>query len=62
MGKKEDFKIGDTVKLISGGPTMTVKKNDYDEVECQWFAGKKLASGYFPPGSLTKVKADEEKE
>jgi len=58
----EKFKSGETVKLISGGPIMTVKKHDYAGVECQWFAGKKLESGYFSPDSLIRVSADEKEK
>lgn len=59
----QEFKTGDTVKLISGGPTMTVEEilSDY-EVRCQWFAGKKLESGDFPPDSLVRVNVDEKEK
>ena len=48
------FKIGDVVMLKSGGPDMTVEdpKSYNDQVECQWFGGRKLERGRFPPGSL----------
>jgi uncharacterized protein YodC (DUF2158 family) len=50
------FKVGDIVRLKSGGPEMTVKDTDSaGEYECQWFAGKKLESGWFPGESLDKV-------
>jgi len=58
----QEFKTGETVRLISGGPIMTVKENNYDDIECQWFAGKKLLSGYFPPDSLIRVSSDENKK
>ena len=55
-----DFKTGDVVQLLSGGPKMTV--NDWDEfdgtVHCQWFAGAKLNSGYFKPESLQTVDSE----
>ena len=40
----QEFQIGETVRLISGGPTMTVRSIDeYDgDVRCQWFAEKNL--------------------
>jgi uncharacterized protein YodC (DUF2158 family) len=61
-----EFKVGDVVQLISGGPEMTVSDvkaqnvspNNIGRVACQWFAGKKLESGYFPTDSLVKVVAD----
>jgi uncharacterized protein YodC (DUF2158 family) len=51
------YKVGDVVKLKSGGPDMTVKRiipssNQGDVYECQWFAGKGLQHGIFPPESL----------
>jgi len=59
----QEFQTGETVKLISGGPTMTVKEiDDYNRVECQWFAGKKLESGYFLPDSLIRVSVDEKEK
>jgi len=58
----QKFKTGETVKLISGGPIMTVKEHDYANVECQWFAGKKLESGDFPPDSLVRVNVDEKEK
>lgn len=54
------FKVGDIVKLKSGGPAMTVKR-EHEEASskqpdgtyaCQWFAGKKLEIGQFPEDSL----------
>lgn len=59
---KEKFKIGDVVKLVSGGPKMTVSddpgKFTKVQVFCQWFAGAKLESGYFPEESLELVQDD----
>ena len=58
----QEFKVGDTVKLISNGPVMTVKDPHYfqdDNVLCQWFAGKKLEHGEFRPDSLIMVNVDE---
>ena len=55
MARQNEFKIGDIVKLKSGGPEMTVQKAPTDTstyYQCQWFAGKKLESGVFPEGSL----------
>lgn len=58
---KQDFKPGDIVQLKSGGPPMTVASHDASmgkgTVRCQWFAGKKMESGYFPADSLEPAKA-----
>jgi len=59
MANQVKFAVGDIVKIKSGGPEMTVQtlptavSNFYS---CQWFAGKKLESGRFPPDSLELVK------
>ena len=54
MATGKEFATGDFVKLKSGGPVMTVKsfRSMTDAFICQWFAGKKLEQGEFPPGSL----------
>lgn len=52
------FAVGDIVKLKSGGPEMTVQTTPSQYTSsygCQWFAGKKLEKGSFPPNSLEKV-------
>lgn len=52
----KSVKVGDVVTLRSGGPEMTVKAVYSDgDIECQWFAGKKLESGFFPLNSLTNT-------
>lgn len=58
MTKAVTFAVGTIVRLKSGGPEMTVQSlpsqhNAY--YRCQWFAGKKLESGAFPPESLEVV-------
>jgi uncharacterized protein YodC (DUF2158 family) len=59
----QEFKTGDTVQLKSGGPVMTVEKIiSFDEIRCQWFAGKKLESGDFPLDSLIKVNVNEKEK
>ena len=65
MSKQIEFEVGDIVKLKSGGPNMTVKdcitkigSDQVDALRCQWFAGKKLDNGVFPPQSI--LKAEEE--
>ena len=59
------FKVGDIVRLKSGGPEMTVKR-EHEEYsskkpngtyDCQWFAGKKLEVGHFPEDSLEPATA-----
>jgi len=53
-----EFKIGDLVKLKSGGPTMTVEDigpNFAEEttVYCAWFDGKNMPQkANFPPAAL----------
>ncbi len=56
----QKLKIGDTVQLKSGGPTMTIYFIDKSggSINCQWFAGDKLdklENGYFSPDSLQLV-------
>lgn len=54
----EKFKIGDVVKLKSGGPNMTVTDTDLDPGEsywCQWFAGSKEQKAHFPADALLPV-------
>ncbi len=54
------FETGELVCLKSGGPVMTVQgyaSSVGDDYMCQWFAGKKLERGKFPPSSLKKVDA-----
>ncbi len=46
------FKLGDTVGLKSGGPTMTVELIDGDGVHCFWFDGKNLKRDIFPEAAL----------
>lgn len=51
----ETVKSGDTVKLKSGGPTMTIGREGADGTwELFWFvSGGELKSAYFPPEALT---------
>ncbi len=56
----QKLKIGDVVKLKSGGPIMTIHFIDKSggSINCQWFAGDKLdklENGYFSPDSLQLV-------
>jgi len=61
--ERPTFKIGDIVRLRSGGPDMTVKETvNYKrepEYTCQWFAGRKLESGVFQPESLEEVQPED---
>jgi len=52
------FKIGDVVRLKSGGPKMTVEEVDdsADTVHCKWFVGgEKLKYGSFPVDSVERA-------
>lgn len=49
------FKVGDVVRLKSGGPAMTVTgTSDTGWVICHWFVDEKskAESGSFPPEAL----------
>lgn len=51
------LKVGDVVRLKSGGPSMTVTQVGEDAygvpmVWCAWFEGTKPMDGTFPPGAL----------
>ncbi len=51
----EELKIGDVVKLKSGGPSMTVENPNWTgKVRCQWFQDGKLQIGVFPKEALEK--------
>jgi uncharacterized protein YodC (DUF2158 family) len=69
VAKKNLFKTGDIVQLKSGGPRMTVQGyntlailNEGPRVECQWFAGAKLNSGFFDEDSLKPSSSDSDEE
>jgi uncharacterized protein YodC (DUF2158 family) len=54
-----EFKVGDVVKLKSGGPEMTVSEVDDDEIECVWFPQgdfTELRKAEFIDATLEKVK------
>jgi len=56
----QELKIGDVVKLKSGGPKMTVVLFNVGikRFECLWFAGEhfdKVESYYFPSDSLQLI-------
>ena len=62
----DQFKIGDTVKLKSGGPTMTIDSNTQafagvDKVYCTWFdASKKHNKQSFSVAALEAVDVNRE--
>jgi len=51
----ELLKIGDLVKLKSGGRVMTVTNTKSAEIICQWFYKGDVKLGHFPPESLIRV-------
>ncbi len=67
MTKKteDNFPVGTKVKLVAGGPVMVVSKPDdafKNGLRCQWFSGKKLEQGYFPPETLIVVTDDDQNQ
>ncbi|MBA7545135.1 hypothetical protein ES705_37498 [subsurface metagenome] len=51
----QEFKIGDTVQLKSGGPSMTIVHSDGKGLlKCSWFTqdDDEVREGIFPLGSL----------
>ncbi len=48
----QNFKAGDKVRHIAGGPTMAVESVDLIHVHCSWFAGTKLERATFSPAVL----------
>jgi uncharacterized protein YodC (DUF2158 family) len=48
------FKVGDLVRLKSGGPKMTVNdvRGGPEGILCFWFAGEKLENARFEPDAL----------
>ncbi|MGA3054361.1 MAG: DUF2158 domain-containing protein [Candidatus Korobacteraceae bacterium] len=57
------FRIGDLVRLKSGGPTMTVIhvgvpiNESRIKITCQWFVGTNLTTEEFPPEALDRAPA-----
>ena len=56
------FKVGDVVRLNSGGPEMTVSHADADpitdgKVWLAWFNGSSICNTAFWPSCLTLVKS-----
>ena len=52
----DTFSIGDSVRLKSGGPLMTVEFVDSDgqSVHCAWFDGKEKIVGTFPTAAVER--------
>ena len=63
MTKETAYQVGQTVRLKSGGPKMTVSDVDVIStfLRCQWFAGAKLNHGSFDPETLELVTEDNSK-
>ncbi|MCK4819568.1 DUF2158 domain-containing protein [bacterium] len=53
----EELKVGDVVKLKSGGIKMTIEEIVVDDgdVSCVWFDGTQPQRGEFPAITLMKV-------
>lgn len=50
-----ELKVGDTVRLKSGGPLMTIQWCNAEECKCQWFDDKhKLQVGAFKVEQVEK--------
>lgn len=56
----ENFQIGDTVKLKSGGPIMTITSRGTESGHhCEWFnAEGKVDRANFPAEALKRVETD----
>jgi uncharacterized protein YodC (DUF2158 family) len=52
----EPFRTGDIVRLVGGGPPMTVQIASRFLAYCVWFAGDDLRTGAFPPASLVRTR------
>jgi uncharacterized protein YodC (DUF2158 family) len=51
-----ELKLGDRVRMRSGGPLMTVHSINGDNIDCQWFTLKgELQSATFPFYMLTII-------
>lgn len=64
MAANEQFKVGDLVKLKSGGPVMTInyiREEQDNECVCVWFTEKKEAiSKHFNQATLMKIENNKE--
>lgn len=57
----EIYKVGDLVRLKSGGPKMTVNSINSVWIDCAWFTGSKANRENFKPEALERYKEEEEK-
>jgi len=53
------FKLGDVVKLKSGGPKMTVIAIIGDHVRASWFAGSKYEVAHVPIDAIVHFPTEE---
>jgi len=58
----KQWKVGDVVRLLTGGPNMTVNGFYHEQegvegvfVHCLWFSGTELKEGRFRPDTLEAV-------
>ena len=52
----DPFKIGDVVRLNSGGPNMTVHDiRNEDDVVCTWFEKARQCEGVFKTSALSRA-------
>jgi uncharacterized protein YodC (DUF2158 family) len=58
QASEKPLSVGDTVRLRSGGPVMTVEKVRGDTVTCVWFDGKKAHDRKFLAAMLEPDDAD----
>lgn len=54
------WRTGQQVRLISGGPVMTVSGEESGKVLCRWFKGDTLKEKYYGPDELKEVKDDDD--
>jgi len=59
-----ELKVGDVVRLKSGGPKMTVEdvKPNPAGIICTWFGEAEITSSYFQPQTLEKVQESKKKK
>jgi uncharacterized protein YodC (DUF2158 family) len=61
MDTRVEIKVGDVVRLKSGGPLMTIDEHSnkvnghHEKFTCVWFVDNKRESGLFAPQSITLV-------